>query len=346
MSRQRPTIAVFFGGNADSYGLSHQTGNWVCQYIPRSKFNVAPIHITAEGMWQVPLGHLPQTGNVDIAIERLLQAIPALHPQQAIQRLIQRPIAAMMTVLRGKGGDDGMLHGVGEMLDIPMVGSSRQTSQQTSHKQHCFTAVDNITLTPYSRHFSSATPPAEILDEIETYFEAPFFLKPVNQEGSVGMEEITSMADVSKALQRVQRHGDVMAQQRVPGQEIAVTLYENSRGQIEHLPVTFIVPQKASYYDALAKQRPGRVVLHTPTSQDNPVIIQAQTIAEDVYRSLHCQGMVTVDFIAGDHTLDLLEVNTIPTFSETTPILHQLRGSNTSLAQVLETSINNTLNRA
>jgi D-alanine--D-alanine ligase len=341
----RPHIVVFFGGNPGTYDLSRETGHWVCQYIPRTQYQVTPVHVTAEGLWQVPLGSLPQAGNTDVALERLFQAIPALSPLKAMERLIQRPLGALLTVLRGANGDDGALHSLGRALNIPVVGSSLQACLQTAHKGYAAQALDDVATTPYSRIFKINLPIEEIMSDIERDFVPPFFIKPAAQESSIGIEEVQNVSELPAALQRAAAHGDMLVQEKAVGTELSISLMEDSRGRIHLLPTTIIAPQKSSYYDTLSKRIPGRATLHHPTAGDNPVITEAQAIARDVYDSLGCSGIVSVDMVSGDGIIDVLEVNTIPTLSAATPLLHQLRHANIHPTAALEGIIKRTLNR-
>lgn len=341
---QRPTIIVFFGGTPSSYNLSRETGQWVCQYIPRSQYQVKPVHVTHNGLWQVPLGYLPQSGNTDLALERLFEAIPALSPAKGLERLAGQPVDAFLTVLRGAGGDDGALHSLGQILNVPVIGSPASTCQQTSHKQSCAQATRYVVTSPHSRIVRPSAPREEVINDIAEEFVFPLFIKPASQEGSIGIEEVMEASDLPAALERAFSHGDVIIQERADGTELSITLVEDAQGQVRQLPPTVIVPQKTSFYDSLAKARPGRVHLHTPSAQEkNPVIMEAQTIARDIYDSLGCRGFAAIDLISGDNGIDLLEVNTIPTLSAATPLFGQLRQGKLHPSAMLEGFIKRTL---
>lgn len=343
MPKNLPHIVVFFGGTSGSHDLSQETGYWVCNYIPRSKYRVTPVRITTDGQWQVPLGGLPQQGPIDRMVEMLFANVRPVSPTEGLQRLLRHPVRSLMTTLRGKGGDDGAFHTLGATLQIPVVGSDSHTCQQTSLKHVCAQRVEDLVTTPYSLYFRATTPDETIADAVRAVFQPPFFIKPATEEGSVGVQEVHNMDELLPAIRHTKARGDVIVQERLPGTEMTVTVLEDAQGHITVLPPTIVVPNKISFYDHLAKRRAGRVTLHTPDPTTNRIVAQVQNIARDVYQQLGCQGYASLDFIANNDDIDLLEVNTIPTLTTLTPLRHQLKAAQLHPTKMIDDLIAPTL---
>ncbi len=343
MRSRKPHIVVFFGGTSDSRDLSEQSGYWVCQYIPRSQYRVTPVHVTSDGLWQVPLGSLPQTGSVARMVDMLFQTVPVLPATSGIERLLRQPVDAMMTVIRGAGGDDGTLHGLGRVLGIPVVGSSVHTCQQTSDKYACMQRLEDLASVPYTRRFPRSTPAEAIAETARGRFVPPVFIKPATEEGSVGVEVVRSPDELTAAVSRARSYGDVLIQERLPGTEVSVSMLDDEQGRLHVLPPMVIVPQKTSFYDHLSKRRGGRVALHTLQSSDNHLLAELQGIAEDVYRELNCRGLISVDCVVGDDATHVLEVNTVPTFTEFTPLKKQLEAAGMHPSALLDRLIRRSL---
>jgi D-alanine-D-alanine ligase len=324
MKAQKPHIAVFFGGDAGSHDLSSETGLWLCYFLPRSKYQITPVRVTADGKWQVPLGSLPETGPIKHMMDKLFQTVKAFPAAQGLERLLHRPVRALVTVLRGKGGDDGALHGLAMTLGVPVIGSPLSACQRTSDKHVCGLSLSDIVLAPQTRHYQSNEEVPAIIDDARSALVPPLFVKPVRQEGSVGVAEATSIDELGSALATAQGQGDILLQQRTPGAELCVALYDDERGRLHALPTTAVVPRVARYFDHMAKRRGGRVTLHTGT-HDNPVVEEAEALAREVYREVGCQGLVSFDMIAGDEAIELLDVNTVPTLTAYTPLMQQLK---------------------
>lgn len=342
----RPRVVVFFGGETANHDLSSETGRWVCQYVPRSQYDVVPVEVTPNGTWKVPLGTLPRSGSVDVTLKRLSEAVPALPPAQALNRLLAKPIDSLFTVVRGKGGDDGSLHSLGQLVGAGVAGSPHETCYHTSNKYAFHQAVSDTVRTPFTRKFSRTAPVDSIVQEIQQDFLPPLFIKPATQEGSVGIERIENPSELAAAVSRIVSMDDVIAQEIIPGTEFSVSLTQDARGHVHVLPPTVIVPQRTLFYDQFAKRRPGGVALHTVQSHDNPIMRDVQDLAREVYEELHCAGVVTIDLIASDEDVAVLEANTVPTLSSFTPLRHQLKAAGAHPGTVVGQMIASSLERS
>jgi len=324
----RPRIVVFMGGKEEHASSSTQSGTWACQYIPRSQYDVTPVHITHDGKWRVPLGSLPKTGDITRTVNMLASVTQPQEPAQAIQRLLTRPVDSIITLVRGKGGDDGAMHAMGDMMGIRVAGSGYHTSQAASHKHRFSHAIRDIVSTPYSRHISHTITPEELENELRGEFVPPFFIKPAAGAGSHGIMHVQSEKDIAQALRELIRNPqDIVIQEALPGMELTITVFSDSKNILHTLPPTIVTPKGASFYDYHSKQRDNGAHFHSVHESDKNIIEQAQEIARDVYTSLGCSGIATVDMMADGNSFDVLELNTIPTFHTASPIHHQLKAA-------------------
>lgn len=322
----RPRIVVFMGGEDQHASASTQSGKWACQYIPRSQYDVTPVHVGNDGMWKVPLGTIPKTGDVHRTIDMLASVTEAQEPTQAMERLFARPVDSIITLLRGKGGDDGAMHNMGDMLRIRVAGSGHTTSQTASHKHRFSQAMREIGPMPYSRFIPHTMNPEELADELRGELVPPFFIKPNTGAGSHGIVHIQSDADIARAIRDLTKHPrDIILQEALPGLELAVTVFSDAQGKLRVLPATVVTPKGASFYDYHTKNRDNGAHFHAVHESDKSVVEQAEEIARNVYTSLACEGIATIDMIANGNTIDVLELNTIPTFHNASPIHHQLQ---------------------
>ncbi len=343
MKPRKPHIVVFFGGEAESRDLSAETGYWVCQYMPREAYDITPVHVGADGRWQVPLGSLPRSGSITTMMDYLYRGLEALSPMKALERLSQRPVSAFFSVLRGKGGDDGGLHSMGHLLDVRVVGSPALACQQTHNKRLSHTLLRDMASVPSANFYGSAAPVEDIVADVTNSLSFPLFIKPVIQEGSAGCEYVATPEELPAAIARAQQFGEIMVQERARGAELSLSLIDTGRNHPLALPPTVIVPRHATYYDYAAKRRPGRVNLHTADTENNSLLLEAEAIARDVWEQLGCEGYASFDFVADDTTIDLLEVNTIPVASNATPLVQQLVAGKVNPSVWLESLVKRSL---
>jgi len=221
--RKKPHLVIFFGGEVGSHDLSEESGYWACQYIPRSQYQITPVRVRADGQWQVPLGSLPQTGQIRRMMTKMFEAVPVLPAAKGLERLLRRPVDLLLTFVRGQGGDDGSLHGVGRALSIPVVGSSLPVCQQTSDKFICAQRLQDIVSSPPTKRFKKSDSPQKIVDSVRSLYVPPLFVKPIYEEASIGVEEVHSLDELGAAVKRAQKAGDVIVQKKAPGTEMSVT---------------------------------------------------------------------------------------------------------------------------
>lgn len=343
MKAKKPHIVVFFGGEAASRDLSCETGYWVCQYMPREAYDVTPVHVQADGLWQVPLGSLPRGGSVSGMMNYLYRGLKALSPLKALERLAARPITAFFSVLRGRGGDDGGLHSMAYLLKVGVVGSSAAASAQTHNKRMSQALLRDLASVPEASFYAASASGEAVVNDVQGAFEMPVFIKPTTQEASIGTEYVERAEDLGGALERARQFGEIMVQERARGTELTLSFISTGQAKPTVLPPTVVVPRPGGYYDYLAKRRPGRVKLHTQPVDYNTLIWEAEVVARDVYEQLGCQGYASFDLVADGASLDILEVNTVPVLSSATPLLQQLTAAKMHPAVWLESLLKTSL---
>ncbi|PIT98279.1 MAG: hypothetical protein COT71_01635 [Candidatus Andersenbacteria bacterium CG10_big_fil_rev_8_21_14_0_10_54_11] len=343
MRSRKPHVAVVFGGDSPNRDLSAETGYWACQYIPRNRYQVTPVQVTAAGHWQVPLGSLPVSGSVRPVLRELFRAVPAVPPADGLARLLGRQVDVLFTVLRGRGGDDGTMHALGTLLGIPVAGPTPSACHETCNKATCAERLRDVISSPAAIR---AGADADVLvEEVRASFVPPLFIKPAVSEGSAGIEEVTTFDELSAAISRAKSIDSALVQPRSRGQEVAVSVFRGPRGKVHVLPPTVIVPRQARYYDHMAKRRGGRVSLLTSRPEKNELLNEVEDIAHEVFTELGGEGLLTLDLAIGPKSTELLEVNSVPTATELTPLLHQLRAGGTSPAHLLDTLLARALER-
>ena len=312
------------GGASGSRDLSQETGYWMCQYIPRSKYRVIPVQVTGTGAWQVPTGALATTGEVGRMMDMLWEAVPAVSPYEGLQRLLAHPVEAMMTTLRGAGGDDGSLHDLGNMIGVPVLGPKPAACQQTAMKHMYPAIVGQVVGTPSGKRYRRTTPVDSIVRDARNNFVPPFFVKPAAQEGSFGVERIMSGDEALAAIQRARKHDDVLLQEEMGGDEVSFTLFDNDQAEVQLLPAAKVVPIKTDFYDAVAKRKEGRVAVTAMDWNETPKVRKGSEVARDLYDALDLQGLATFDMKLTANGPVLLDANTVPTLTRHSLLKMQL----------------------
>lgn len=326
MQKAKPRIAVFFGGDAATHDASRTTGYAVCEALPRAFFNIVPIRVTHDRQWQVPLGVLPQEGSVSRMLAMLQESVPAVPPAEGLERLLKEPVYTMITLLRGVGGDTGTLQALGDTLHIPVMGSPASTCQLTSQKHHCLHIAQDMIATPHTQWHHPQEPLETVAETIQNSYIFPLFIKHPTLEGSSGVHEVTAQEELLPTLKKAHDTDGVLVQERISGPELNISVITNSRGRAAALAPVWVKPHKSSFYDYAAKHHPGRVTFPVASS-DDMAVTHAIGAALDLFHAFGCRDYASFDMILSDMGPVLLEINTVPSLTPTTPLLSQLKES-------------------
>jgi len=215
--------------------------------------------------------------------------------------------------LHGRGGEDGTIQALLELLRIPYTHSGVLASALAMDKPAAklIFAAAGLPLADGVVVDRSRLGPADPMPR-------PFVVKPINEGSSVGVR-IVRCGD-NEWLREIESwtYGDrVMVERYVPGREItAAVMGDRALGVLE------IRPAHGTLYDYAAKYAPGGSV-HVMPAPMHPVAYEtAMDVALRAHRALGCRGVTRADFRYDDTQgepgrLVLLEINTQPGMTPT-----------------------------
>lgn len=261
--------------------------------------------------------------NVEAALRRLGHEVLALDVDQHLVRTLraERPDVVFIA-MHGKGGEDGTVQELLEILGIPYTGSGVIASERAMDKVAAkaeFQAAG--VLTPPAYAFSQAAfrelGAAEALPDIEARLGLPLVVKPAKQGSALGVAVAHDPGEVPAALMAALAYDDrVLLERFVPGRELAVAVLGTEDPWA--LPVVEAVPEGREFYDFEARYTPGITRLHAPADLPAEVAQEAARVALTCYRALGCRGFGRVDMILdAESRLWVLELNTIPGMTDT-----------------------------
>src|SRR5438093_1557599 len=112
-------LGVIFGGRSGEHEVSLRSAESILKSIDRSKYDVVPIGITAEGRWLASKSAMTLLPAKE-AIQKTLTAGEAitLPAEPAAQGMVD----VIFPVLHGTFGEDGTIQGLLELANLPYVG--------------------------------------------------------------------------------------------------------------------------------------------------------------------------------------------------------------------------------
>jgi D-alanine-D-alanine ligase len=279
-------VAVLFGGISAEREVSLSSGRQVIVALQGAGYEVTPIEVTQD------LGAL----------------IAALTPKPD----------AVFNALHGRFGEDGVIQGVLDWLDIPYTHSGVRASALAMDK-----AASRAV-------FASAGLPiaaGRVIEigalDAEDPLPRPYVVKPLNEGSSVGVEILREGENRRHEIVREWRFGpQALVEEFVPGRELTVGVL-NRRA----LTVTDIASAN-TFYDYDSKYAAGGSSHVLPAAIHPRAFEQALELAVAAHGALGCRGASRTDFRYDDTAgepgrLVLLEVNTQPGLTPTSLLPEQ-----------------------
>lgn len=224
---------------------------------------------------------------------------------QGVAPLIQGHFDRAFIILHGRGGEDGTMQGLLELLKIPYTGTRMLGSALAMDKYRTKLIWDSLDLpTPEFVLLTADTDFAQVVAQLGL----PIMVKPALEGSSVGITKVTHPDHLQAAWQNAFQYGaTVLAERYIVGTEYTATILDD-----QAMPLIKLETPR-DFYDYEAKYKDSQTSYICPCGL-SPVQEQAiQTLAKQAFEAVDARGWGRVD-LRCDETGQpwLLEVNTVP----------------------------------
>jgi len=260
---------------------------------------------------------------VEDALTRIGHEVVAIDvgPDLVDRLMAERPDVAFVA-LHGRGGEDGTVQELLELVGVPYTASRPGACIRCMDKVVAKHALRDAGIpTPDFYAFSQAAfedlGAGRALPAIEERLDFPLVVKPASQGSALGIKFARSAAEIPGALVAAFSYDTkVMLERYVPGRDLAVAVLDGPEGP-EALPVVEAIPTEEDFYDFEARYEIGRTRFVCPAELPAEVTLRAQELALRTWRTLGCSGFGRVDLLADGDELTVLEANAIPGLTDT-----------------------------
>lgn len=265
-------VAVLMGGWSAERPISLQSGQSVLDALLRQGINAFGIDVTKETILD------------DLKNEKINRAFIALH---------------------GKGGEDGVIQSLLEILDIPYTGSGVAASAIAMDKLRTKLLLEGAGLpTPLFVVMDSLSDG----DSIAATLGFPLIVKPTLEGSSLGMARVESVEELNTAYTNAKDYaGEVLIEQWITGAEYTVAIL----GQ-DVLPVIQLKTSH-SFYDYSAKYQSNDTEYLCPCGLLKEEEGHLQRLALSAFNKVGASGWGRVDLMCDANNKPwIIEINTVP----------------------------------
>ncbi len=281
-------VALLYGGPSPEHDISVVSAKAIAKHLNPTLYNVKQLYMSPQSTWNHPDGKIC---NVIEELKKCDVAFPIFH---------------------GPCGEDGMIQGFLQTLNIPYVGCGYRSSS------FC---MDKIVTKQIASHAPVHIGPftwahchedrEEIIERIHNKCTFPLWIKGAHLGSSLGAFKVQQDSDLGAYLEKAfSFDGRVIIENHTPGREIEIAVLGNHDLFISE-PGEVLT--NGAFYDFDHKY--GHDAMESTTSPNLPASIcrEVKEAARIIYQYLDCSGWARLDFLYGeDGILYFSEINPIP----------------------------------
>ncbi len=343
MSKDKSTIGVFFGSKSPEHDVSIITATQVIQGLRAIGFSVVPVYVSKEGSFY--LG--PESDDPE---EEVLSRISYFREGRE-SRLSELPEYRLLTghlenglsfraetifttttvdidiafpCFHGPHGEDGSLHGLFQLANIPTVGCGQAASTVAMDKaltkllyqQFDIPTTEFIYFTDNEwEQFQE-----KILEDLK-YFSLPLFVKPARAGSSIGITRVQEEENLQAAIDDAFAYDDkVVVEEGVEDvADLTVAVAGNEDPDVSQVQESRFEDDFFSYQDKYIEDGGAQIggadkQVIIPADIDKEKRDKARQLAVEIFANFELSGIARVDFLFDRETRELLanEINTMP----------------------------------
>jgi D-alanine-D-alanine ligase len=288
-------------------------------------------------------------GRIQHALERLgHETFPLDIEDSTTESLMDLAPDAAFVCLHGPGGEDGTVQALLETLGIPYTGSGPLSSIRCMDKDYAKRALGQAgLLTPPFRTFlkkaMTEMGASAALGVAADSLGYPLAVKPAREGSGLGLTRVEEPEDLVEAVYEAFGYDSkILLEHWVTGQEVSVPILQPAGEKARVLGLVEIRPRGGAY-DFEAKYTPGATDFAIPAEIPEETALHLEETALTAYRALGCSSFARVDTVVADGRPWILDVKTIPGFTETSTLPLAAEAASIRFEELVETILESAL---
>jgi D-alanine-D-alanine ligase len=335
----RTCVGVLFGGPSAEHEVSAASALAVIRGLRATRFRPVAIGIGRDGCWRLPPARAIEEAvaarpggrehdgpairdrltaeGVQVELRPGGRLVASESPEAVIERL-----DVVFPVMHGPYGEDGVIQGYLEALDVPYVGAGVAASAVGMDKvamRRAF-AAEGIPVVPGAwftrrqwrlREAGRAGEDLTALDGLPW----PRFVKPASMGSSIGVSRATGPAELAHAVDEAFRYDDVvLVEEGITARELLCGVIGDADEAEASVPSELKVT--GGFSDYAQKYLTGATV-SCPADVPTDVTVAVREMSLRAFRAIGGYGLARVDFLYDEAAGELYvgEINTMPGFT-------------------------------
>ena len=225
--------------------------------------------------------------------------------ETVVRDLVAGGFDRVFNALHGRGGEDGVIQGALEALNLPYTGSGVLGSALSMDKLRCKWVWQQLGLpTPEFRLIRRT----QDLHDAAQELGLPLMLKPVHEGSSLGAARVATAADLPAAWENALRYDDkVICERWMSGGDYTVGIIDG-----QALPAIRIETRR-EFYDYQAKYLDDDTRYLCPCGLPQKLEAELSALALQAFEAIGASGWGRVDILLDENRRPgLIDVNTVP----------------------------------
>ncbi|WP_291563015.1 D-alanine--D-alanine ligase [Bacteroides sp.] len=324
------TVAIIAGGDSSEHEVSMNSAKGIYSFIDKERYNLYIVELSKKA-WEAVLAD----GSRSTVDKNDFSFIDG-------DKKIKTDFAYI--TIHGTPGENGILQGYFELLDIPYSTCDVLVSAMTFSK---------FTLNQYLKGFGIRVAESMLVNkrfgiedkDVVEKIGLPCFIKPNASGSSFGVTKVKTVEQIQPALQAAfAESDDVMIEAFMDGIELANGCYKTKDKSVV-FPITEVVSDN-EFFDYNAKYK-GEVTEITPARLSPELTERVKKLTSAIYDILGCKGIVRIDYIITEgEKINMLEINTTPGMTATSFIPQQVKAAGLDIKNVMTDIIEEGLSKS
>lgn len=324
------TVAIIAGGDSSEHEVSMNSAKGIYSFIDKERYNLYIVELSKKA-WEAVLADGSRS-TVDKNDFSFMDGDKKMKPDFAY------------ITIHGTPGENGILQGYFELLDIPYSTCDVLVSAMTFSK---------FTLNQYLKGFGIRVAESMLVNkrfgiedkDVVEKIGLPCFIKPNASGSSFGVTKVKTVEQIQPALQAAfAESDDVMIEAFMDGIELANGCYKTKDKSVV-FPITEVVSAN-EFFDYNAKYK-GEVTEITPARLSPELTERVKKLTSAIYDILGCKGIVRIDYIITEgEKINMLEINTTPGMTATSFIPQQVKAAGLDIKDVMTDIIEEGLSKS